>query len=89
MTTAETITAALGGRWRVGRGGMAGCPCHDDRTPSLSIRDGYEGKVLVHCHAGCDQAHLIAVLRSRGLWLETLAIAMHATRQGKTDGAWR
>jgi putative DNA primase/helicase len=68
MTTAETITAALGGRWRVGRGGMAGCPCHDDRTPSLSIRDGYEGKVLVHCHAGCDQAHLIAVLRSRGLW---------------------
>jgi hypothetical protein len=27
---------------------------HDDRTPSLSIRDADDGKVLVRCHAGCD-----------------------------------
>ena len=49
---------------------MAHCPAHDDRKPSLSIRDADDGKVLVRCHAGCDQEDLIAVLRSRGLWEE-------------------
>jgi hypothetical protein len=43
------------------------CPAHDDGTPSLSIRDA-RGKVLVHCHADCDQAEVIAALRSRRLW---------------------
>ena len=47
---------------------MARCPAHDDRTPSLSIRDAGDGKVLVRCHAGCGQEQVISVLRSRGLW---------------------
>jgi hypothetical protein len=47
---------------------MAPCPAHDDRNPSLSICDADDGKVLVHCHAGCDQERVIAKLRSRGLW---------------------
>src|SRR5438094_550718 len=34
---------------------MARCPAHDDREPSLSIREGDHGKVLVCCHAGCEQ----------------------------------
>ena len=36
--------------------------------PSLSIRDADDDKVLVRCHAGCDQERVIAVLRGRGLW---------------------
>ena len=52
--TAESIAKALGGR-RAGGGWMAHCPAHEDRTPSLSIRDTAGGKVLVHCHAGCDK----------------------------------
>ena len=47
---------------------MARCPAHDDQTPSLSIRDAGDGKVLVRCHAGCGQEQVISVLRSRGLW---------------------
>ena len=47
---------------------MARCPAHDDRKPSLSITDAEDGKILVHCHAGCDQLGVIAVLRSLGLW---------------------
>jgi hypothetical protein len=50
--------------------GWARCPTHDDREPSLSIRDADDGKVLVRCHAGCDQERVIATLRSRGLWME-------------------
>lgn len=64
--TAETIARALGGR-KVGQGWTARCPAHDDREPSLSIRDA-DGKVLVRCHAGCDQRDVIAALKARGLW---------------------
>ena len=39
------------------------CPTHDDRNPSLSVSNG-DGKVLVHCQAGCD---LDAVLSALGL----------------------
>jgi putative DNA primase/helicase len=65
--TAENIGRALGGR-KVGCGWIARCPAHDDRTPSLSICDAGNGKVLVRCHAGCDQERVIASLRSHGVW---------------------
>jgi putative DNA primase/helicase len=66
---AETIAYALGGR-KAGSGWTARCPAHEDRTPSLSIRDSNDGKVLVRCHAGCEQVRVIAALRSRGLWTD-------------------
>lgn len=68
--TAETIARTLGGR-KAGDGWAARCPAHDDRTPSLSLREAEDNKVLVHCHAGCDQARVIAALRGRGLWPES------------------
>jgi putative DNA primase/helicase len=64
---AETIARALGGR-RAGGTWMARCPTHDDHEPSLSITDARNGKVLVCCHAGCDQEDVIAALRARGAW---------------------
>lgn len=39
------------------------CPAHDDRTPSLSIKDGDEGCVLLHCHAGCSIDSICAALK--------------------------
>jgi putative DNA primase/helicase len=63
----ETIAKTLGGR-KGGGGWMACCPAHEDHEPSLSITDAKGGKVLVRCHAGCDQRQVIAALRSRGLW---------------------
>ena len=36
----------------------------------LSIRDADDGKVLVRCHAGCNQERVITTLRSRSLWTE-------------------
>jgi len=68
--TAETIAKALGGH-RAGATWMARCPAHEDRAPSLSISSGKDGKVLVRCHAGCDQRDVIATLRDRGLWETT------------------
>jgi hypothetical protein len=43
------------------------CPAHDDRTPSLGI-DHDDGRLLVHCWAGCSQEAVIGALRERGLW---------------------
>ena len=67
---AETIARALRGR-QSGVGWMARCPAHDDRYPSLSIRETDDGKVLVYCHAGCDQMSVIGELQALGLWGES------------------
>lgn len=41
---------------RSGKGYSARCPCpsHDDQKASLSIAETHEGKILIHCHAGCN-----------------------------------
>ena len=61
--TAEDIANVLGGR-RAGASWMARCPAHNDREPSLSIRQAEDDTVLVRCHAGCEQARVITALRS-------------------------
>jgi hypothetical protein len=65
--TGEIIAKALGGH-KTGAGWTAPCPAHDDREPSLSVRSADGDSMLVRCHAGCEQAAVIAALRSRGLW---------------------
>jgi len=47
--------------------GPTHCPVHDDEHPSLSVSE-VDGRVLVHCHAGCPQDVVIDALRARGLW---------------------
>ena len=64
--TAQESTAALGGQWH-GSYGTGCCPAHDDKHPSLSIRDSDDGKVLVHCHAGCAQDDVVAELKDQGM----------------------
>jgi putative DNA primase/helicase len=93
--SADQIARALRGR-KVGDGWMARCLTHHDREPSLSIRDAGDGKVLVHCHAGCNQESVIAALRARGLWPQKglhpskrSAPRAAATRQPDRDDAKR
>jgi putative DNA primase/helicase len=82
MIGAERIARALGGR-RSGRGWIARCPAHSDHTPSLSIRNADDNKVLVRCFAGCDQERVIAALRARGLWSgHRSAIRSHINQAG-------
>lgn len=42
------------GRW------LARCPAHDDRTPSLSVRETSDGTLLLHCWAGCPAVEVVA-----------------------------
>jgi putative DNA primase/helicase len=64
--TAAEIAAAFGRAHRSGRWWSCRCPAHDDRAPSLSIRDGDRG-LIVKCFAGCDPRDVLAELRRRGL----------------------
>jgi hypothetical protein len=59
--TVESIARALKAR-PSGSAWMAPCPAHDDRNPSLGLR-GADGKVLVHCYAGCTQRDVIEALK--------------------------
>jgi hypothetical protein len=64
--TAAEIATALAGH-RSGERWVAHCPAHADSTPSLSMAER-DGRILLHCHAGCNQSTVIAALRDRGLW---------------------
>ena len=46
---------------RAGDGWAARCPTHDDQRNSLSIADGNNGRILLHCHAnaGCTYAGIV------------------------------
>ena len=63
--TARQLCKSRGGRWS-GSKGMARCPAHDDRTPSLGVTLGRRA-ILFHCFAGCDQASVIDAFRREGL----------------------
>ena len=51
------------------------CPAHDDRVASVSMSEGDDGRVLVHCHAGCSTADILA---SVGLTVADLFAAPRA-----------
>lgn len=43
-------------------GYSACCPAHADSSPSLSISEDDDGKVLLHCHAGCEASSVVEAL---------------------------
>ncbi|MFZ2207390.1 MAG: hypothetical protein WAV22_01835 [Porticoccaceae bacterium] len=43
-------------RWR------ACCPAHDGKSQSLSVRELDDGRVLVHCFAGCGGVDVVAAV---------------------------
>ena len=41
---------------------MCRCPAHQDRTASLSVGTGDDGRILVKCMAGCDVKDIVAAM---------------------------
>ena len=54
MSPINRILELLPNARRSDNGWEACCPAHEDRSPSLSIAEGEDGRVLVNCHAGCS-----------------------------------
>lgn len=65
MTEAQRIALALKGQW-YGRYGVARCPAHGDRKPSLTLADGENGRLLAHCKTGCAFTDVLRALRGLG-----------------------
>jgi putative DNA primase/helicase len=70
--SADQIGIALKGR-RNGNGWLVCCPCPNhgkgrgDRSPSLSVKDGDDDRLLLQCFAGCDFLDILGELKHRGL----------------------
>lgn len=60
-TAIQEILDRLGGGHPQGKGYVAHCPVHQDRNPSLSLREE-NGKVLLKCQAGCATESILAAL---------------------------
>jgi len=63
MTPIDRVLSALPkvrrrqpGQW------SACCPTHDDKGPSLSVREAPDGAVLIHCFAGCEVTDIVSAL---------------------------
>ncbi len=59
MTGADFVARLAGVRGH-GPHWMARCPVHDDDRASLSVDETADGTLLVHCHANCATATVVA-----------------------------
>jgi putative DNA primase/helicase len=70
--SAHQIGIALKGR-RNGSGWLVRCPCPNhgkgrgDTSPSLSVHDGEDGRLLLRCFAGCEFLDILDALKRLGL----------------------
>jgi hypothetical protein len=59
MTPVELLLSRL--QKVKGRNGSwtACCPAHNDKGPSLAIREMDDGRILLHCFAGCETLNVV------------------------------
>lgn len=70
-------------------GWKARCPAHDDRNPSLSISESSDGKVLLHCHAGCSSEDVLRMsgLQQNDLFPDSCQRKQNPFKPTKKDGS--
>jgi len=62
MTPVENLISRLdkvkgrNGSW------TASCPAHADKGPSLAVRENEDGRILLHCFAGCETANVLGAI---------------------------
>ncbi|HUO04414.1 MAG TPA: toprim domain-containing protein [Candidatus Binataceae bacterium] len=83
MLTFDDVLARLEGARRSGAGFVARCPAHDDRAPSLSLREGDDGRALLKCFAGCAYRDIVAALPRGG---SATCAPRIAGASGRADG---
>ncbi len=77
LSRLERVKRTGAGRW------IAKCPAHPDKGPSLSVRELDDGRVLVHCFAGCD---VHSVLSAAGLSFDDLFPTRDLGHRTKREG---
>jgi hypothetical protein len=66
----QKVKSCGSGKWQ------ACCPAHEDKSPSLSIKQTDEGSTLLKCWAGCFTADIVAAigLQMNNLFYESSSI---------------
>jgi hypothetical protein len=41
---------------------IACCPAHNDKSPSLTLKETSDGRILIHCFAGCSIGDITSAL---------------------------
>ena len=75
----DRVTSALEAHGCRGKGSAWQCPAHEDRTASLSISEGRDGRALLKCHAGCE---LASILDALGLAVADISPERDAPKRG-------
>ena len=57
-TLLQRLTKVKGGRGRW----TACCPSHEDRSPSLAIRETEDGRILLKCFGGCSVQEIVGAI---------------------------
>lgn len=61
--SADNLISKLDKVRRTGPGTfLACCPAHDDKSPSLAIRELSDGRILLHCFAGCEVESVLSTI---------------------------
>ena len=63
LSRLEGVRQTAPNRW------IARCSAHEDRSPSLTISEGRDGRILAHCFAGCP---IESVVNAVGLTLSDI-----------------
>lgn len=61
--SAEALISRLDRPKQTGRGTwVCRCPAHEDKSPSMTIREVEDGRVLLHCFAGCSVESILGAV---------------------------
>lgn len=77
LSNLQKVRKTGSGRW------LACCPAHDDKRPSMTIRELDDGRVLLHCFGGCSAESILGAvgLEFDALFPEKLADRLPAQRK--------
>jgi hypothetical protein len=56
LSRCEKVRATGNGTW------IACCPSHEDKNPSMTVRELDDQRVLVHCFAGCSVEEILGAV---------------------------
>jgi hypothetical protein len=61
--SADALISRLDRPRPTGRGSwLCRCPAHEDKSPSMTVRECDDGRVLVHCFAGCGVSEILGAV---------------------------
>jgi len=63
MSKLDNFVSRLNKAKRTGKDSwIACCPAHQDKNPSMTIKEVQEGMLLVHCFAGCSITDIVGAI---------------------------